>query len=466
MQIKILNGIYTDQAGDVRAAYPRNFIPVPAQSGVSTGYLRPGEGLVEDGQGPGLGRGGIEWNGVCYRVMGNRLVKILNNNSVVDIGPISGSGEVTLDYSFDYLAICGGGNAYLYDGTTLQQITDTDLGTPHDLIWVDGYFLFTDGEFIIATDLNNPLSINPLRYGSSEVDPDPIKAILKLRNEPQVLNRYTIEAFDNIGGPGFPFQRIDGAQIARGTIGTHTCCVFLENIAFIGGGRNEALAVWLGSNGNSTRISTREIDMILNSYGEATLSQSLLEPRVWNGHQMLYIHLPDRALVYDGAASQALGEPVWFTLDSGLVGFQKYRAKNFVRCYESWLIEDSISPIFGHVTDAFSTHYGEPVAWEFSTPITYNEGNGAIFHELELVCLNGRSAFGVESSVSTSYSTDGMTFGQEKTIMLGARGDRNRRLVWFKQGFMRNMRIQKFKGTSDGHLSVLRLEAQLEPLGV
>jgi hypothetical protein len=65
MQIPILNGIYADAAPDFRTSYPKNLVPVPKQTGISAGYLRPADGVVEAGTGPGVGRGGINWNGVC-----------------------------------------------------------------------------------------------------------------------------------------------------------------------------------------------------------------------------------------------------------------------------------------------------------------------------------------------------------------------------------------------------------------
>jgi hypothetical protein len=101
-------------------------------------------------------------------------------------------------------------------GSTLVQVTDPDLGVVLDVVWVDGYFMTTDGEFLVVTELVDPTQVNPLKYGSSEVDPDPVVALLKLRNEVYALNRNTIEVFDNVGGLLFPFQRIDGAQIQKG----------------------------------------------------------------------------------------------------------------------------------------------------------------------------------------------------------------------------------------------------------
>jgi hypothetical protein len=207
---------------------------------------------VSSGTGPGIDRGGIEWNGLLYRVMGTKLVSISSTNVVTVIGDVGGTGLVTLDYSFDYLAIASSGNLFLYRPSTgLQQVTDPDLGTVVDVVWVDGYFMTTDGEFLIVTELNDPFSVNPLKYGSSEADPDPVVALLKVRNEVYALNRHTIEVFDNVGGDLFPFQRVEGAQVQRGSIGTHACCVFMESIAFIGGGRNEAPGVWLISGSNA-----------------------------------------------------------------------------------------------------------------------------------------------------------------------------------------------------------------------
>ena len=48
MQIQILNGIYTDNGPDLRTAYPVNMVPVPKQSGISNGFLRPGDGIVSN----------------------------------------------------------------------------------------------------------------------------------------------------------------------------------------------------------------------------------------------------------------------------------------------------------------------------------------------------------------------------------------------------------------------------------
>lgn len=464
MQIPILNGIFSDDSPSVRNSYPLNLQPVAQRNGVSNGFLRPADGIIQNGTGAGSDRGAINWNDVCYRVMGSNLVRVNSDGSVDTLGNVGDDGNlVTFDYSFDRLAIASGLKLWYYDGS-LTQVTDIDLGNVVDMIWIDGYFMTTDGANIVVTTLTDPTSVLPTDYAASEIDPDPVLSLKKLRNEAVVINRYTIEYFRNIGGTGFPFQRIEGAQVQKGCVGTHANCVYLETLAFVGGSRNEQNGVYLAANGQAQKISTRSIDEILEGYTEAQLSKIKVEPRNDKSSQLLYIHLPDRTLVYDGAASQEMGQNVWFILSSGLGGPSKYQAQSFVYCYNRWLVGDPTSSRVGYFTDDVGTHWGNHISWEFGTQLIYNDSQGALFHELELVALTGRIDSDDDPEISTSFSRDGVKWSNDKYIKAGKEGDRTKRLRWLRQGVVKNFRTQRFKGDSQAHISFLRLEARLEPL--
>lgn len=463
-QIAVLSGTYTDSDADFRSSYPVNLVPVPKDNGISNGYLRPADGIVQIGEGPGVDRGGFNWNGVHYRVMGTKIVIVTEGGLINVLGDVGGEGQVSFDYSSDYLAIVSSGDLYYLQGSTLTLVSDPDLGNVLDVIWVDGYFMTTDGEFLIVTELNDPFAVNPLKYGSSEADPDPVNGLLKIQGEVYALNRYTIEVFDNIGGDLFPFQRIEGAMIQKGSLGTYCACEFSDAVAFLGSGKSEAPAIYIGANATATKISTREVDQILETYTEAQLSKSVLEKRVDKGHQHLWVHLPDRVLVYDLAGSTAVQQPLWFYLTSAMEGFSQYLAKNLVWVFDKWHCGNPTSGQLGTLDDHISSQYGERARWEFGTTIIYNESKGAIFNELELVCLTGRVASGINPTISTSYSLDGQDWSDEKFVRVGSIGDRAKRIAWRRLGKMRNWRIQRFKGNSDAFISIARLEAQLEPL--
>lgn len=463
VQIPILNGVYTASGPTVRTAYPVNLVPVPTTSGISNGTLSPADGIVGQSVGPGVARGGIEWLGVLYRVMGSKLVSIDVVGAITVIGDVGDNGlPVSLSYGFDLLAIASNERLYYLDKTgVLTLVNDKNAGIVLDVQWIDGYYAVTDGEFIAFSDINDPFSFDPLKYISSESDPDSVVAVVRLRNELLAVNRNSIETLSNVGGSGAPFSRIAGAKITKGAISTHACCIFLETLAFVGSGYNEAPGVYLGVNASAQKISTVEIDRVLAASTEEQLAAIVVEARNDNAHQHLYIHLLDRTIVYDAAASQALDTQVWFTLVSTLVGMRNYRARFFVWCYDRWNSADPTSFIVGYLTQEVSSHYGEPVRWEFSTAIIYNDGRGAVISELELVALTGRVLLGVDPTISTSYSLDGVEWSLEKTISAGKIGERKKRLVWFRQGSMQNWRIQRFRGTSDAHVAFARLEAQI-----
>lgn len=466
IKIPILSGVFSDSVADYRVAYPLNMIAVAADTGIEQSYLRPAEGLVLDGLGTGVDRGGINWRDQCYRVMGTTLIRINADNTTTVIGEVGGTGQVSFTYGFDRLAVASGGKLYYYNGANLTQVTDPDLGTVLDVVWIDGYFMTTDGTSLVVTELNDPTQVNPLKYGSSEAAPDPIVALKRLRNEVYAVNRYTIEVFDNVGGNLFPFNRVQGAQIQRGAISKTCVTQFNDVLAFIGGGVNEAPSLWVISGAQSTRLASNEVDKILSGYSEVELSGALLESRVTQGHSFLYVHLPDKTLLYDADSSTKLQKPVWSILSSSLSGKGIYRARGFVYCYNKWLCGDPIGQQFGHLDYTTMSHYNQTVGWEFSTLILYADGKGAIFHSLELQGLTGRIALGENPIISTSYSTDGLTWSQSKTISMGKIGDRERRLQWRGMGKMNATRVQRFQGDSNGYASFAALTAEIEALNV
>lgn len=465
MQFPILNGSFSDGAADFRTSYPVNMIPVPKMQGLSAGYIRPAEGIVQFAATTGVCRGSVNWQNEAYFVVGENLVKVDQDGAITVIDSVGDDGKpVAFAFSFDRLGIASNGKLYYLQNNVLAEVTDPDIGTVLDVVYLDGYFITTDGEFLISTELLDPTSVNSLKYGSSEIDPDPVVGVLINRNELFSIGRYTIEVFTNAGGDFFPFARITGAHMQKGAVGRDAFCVFSDAIAFVGSGRDEAPAVYMGENAQTVKISTREIDQVLATYTEDQLSEVFLEPRTDKGHKFLYIHLPDRTLVYDAAATIEMREPIWFTLTSSLTGFSVYRARHFLWIYNKWLCGDVSQNKIGYLTDVRSDHFGDAVRWEFATTMAFADTGGAIVHELELISLTGRVAAGKNPLISASYTHDGLTWSQDRFCRVGMLGDRMKRITWMQQGAFDKWRAYRFRGDSDAFISVARLEVKTETL--
>ena len=474
-QIIILKGIYTDSNADFRTAYPINLIPVAMEAGVgastannlSNGYLRQAYGIVEGCTHTyGNCRGLTVWNDALYGVFGSNFVRINEDFTIALIGNVGGGLQCRFTYGFDRLAINSSGKIYYYDNTSLTSITDIDLGYITDTVWVDGYFMFTDGQYLIVTELNDPYAINPLKYGSSEADPDRIYRLIKIKNEVCAVNRYTIETFDNVGGDNFPFARIEGAQIQKGALGSNCVCFFKETVAFLGSGKNETPSIYLASNGQVTMIASEGINQILRNYSDEQLSGVQLEQKIDGNQEFLLVHLPNKTLVFDAYASKMFGVYTWHILQSGVANPSEYLANNFTYAYNKWFCTHKTEQKIGYLVSDISSHWDNDCTWEFSTGITYNASAGVIFHELELLCLTGRVANNAKPVIWTSYSNDGLSWSLEKPAIVGQIGDTIRKVSWLQQGYMKRWRIQKFRGNSDAFISVARLEARMEGLNV
>ncbi len=463
-KIPLLSGIYASAVADFVESYPRNRDPVVISTGRSEGYLRVTKGIAPFAVGPGTDRGGINWSGVCYRVCGTSLVKVDANGVVTVLGDVGSGGQCSLDYSFTDLIIVSGGRLYYWNATAgLRQVVDPDLGYVIDAIWIDGFTMFTDGEFIGVTELNDPMAVDPIKYGSSEEDPDPVVALIKVRGEAVALNRNTDEFFDNIGGNGFPFQRNNGAQIPIGCVGTHARTAFNQSFAFVGGARNSAIGVYFAGNGSAEKISTRQIDDVLARLTEEEQSNIILESRADADEERLLIHLPDETLVFYKDASLAAGEQIWSYYASGISANEAYRGRNGVLAYGKWIVAD-LSGNIGLLDGNITTHFGDLTGWRFDTALLFNDTGRGIVNSLELTGIMGRAPAGVEPRVFMSFTVDGNTWSQERVVSTGSSGQRAKAVQW-RHGFRFNRWASvRFRGADEGLAAFARLDAAVEAL--
>lgn len=465
-QASILSGIYTDNAGDFRESYPVNLEPAVVESGISKGYLRSAPGIAPFGDlGPGSDRGGIVWQGQHVRVMGTRLVTYTAGGTITDRGYVGIGQAASFDYSFDRLGIASAGNLYYYDGT-LTQVTDPDLGLVIDFIWIDGYFMTTDGVHLVVTELADPYAVNPLKYGSAEEDPDEITGLMKVRGEAYAVNRNTIENFQNRGGEGFPFVRNPGALIEKGCVGTKAKAYFADTFAFVGGGRNEAISVYLAGGGEALPISTPEIDRLLAQVSPDDYRFIECETRVENDEHRLLIHLPSgEVLVYHLKASLAAQKPVWTHLAGGSGADLAYPIKHLVYFGNRW-IGGMDTGALGELDYSIATQFGEPVGWRFDTQFIYNASKGGILRTLELVGLTGRAPSGESPTVYGSWTLDGEVWSQERGISMGQRGQTAKRMQWRPGVRFSNFVGLRFRGVNQALASFARLEVEVEGLRV
>ena len=460
MRVPLISGIAADNQAEFRTSLPINLEIVPTDNRIAKAQFRAPSGARTVATGTGPDRGATEWGGKLYRVMGTQLVRIDPDHRVTALGEVGGTGPVTFDQGFDRLALRSGDKLFYLTATGLVQVTDPDLGPVLDMLWIDGYYMTTDGTSIVVTELSDPMKVEPLKYGSAEEDPDMVTGLIKFRNEAYALGRYTIQVLANVGKSGFPFATQKGASIPVGCVGPHAKCLFADTFAFVGSARNEGLGVYLAGQGSATRISSRLIDDELAAVADPTCIH--LENRTWRGERRLLVHLPGKTLVFLANATKALEEPVWYIAQSGRG--QPYRVRNAVMAYGKTYVGDTQSAAVGVIDDNIDTHFGEPAEFRFDAGPIYNEGRGGILQEVELIGLPGRAPLGAETSLFLSMTRDGQTFSIERPCSMGRIGDRGAAMKWRPRVRFEQWVGLRFRGIGPVMPGIAALEVQAEPL--
>ena len=462
IRVPIVSGVKASETGEFVTTYPVNREHVLRDIGLAEGYLSAPDGITLKAMGTGEDRGGINWNDVCYRVMGSYLVRVNADWTVDNLGDVGSGGPVRLDYDFDDLIINSGNRLYYWNPVNgLRQVTDPDLGAVVDAVFTDGYTMTTDGEFLVVNDLTNKFAINPLKYGSAEDSPDPVTGLERLRGEVLAFGRYTTQVYQNIGGAGFPFQTVKTATVPYGCVGARAKAKFAGTVAFVGGQERAAIGVYLLTAGDAVKLSPAELDTDLADLTDDELAAVWIEARVRQDDQRLLVHLPKRTWSFSQQVSSKGQVKAWCTYVTSGTPEGRYEGRGHVFCYGQWIVGSSLGEV-GVLDSATAKHYGREVCWQFDTTLFYNDGNKAILTGIELIGTPGRGTS--DSRVSFSYTKDGEVWSMERFTTAGRNGQHTRKVAWRPGIRFETYMGLRFRGFDGSLMSVARLECDVEPL--
>ena len=475
--LEIATGFYQSESLPLSAQRCVNWIPVvPQTSGLSQRALFPAEGLTSFASLTGTNRGAQVVNGLPYFVNGRSLYSITAGGVSTNHGSIAGGGRVSLANNGQHLVIVvPGAEGYSYDTTvgTLTQITDPDYRPSSTVVFKDGYFVFTAsaGDVFFNSSLNNPLEFSGLDFGSAEISPDSIVAAHVNHNELFVLGTETIELFQNVGGAGFPFQRIAGANIQKGVRAPFSIVEFDNTFLFVGGGVNEKSSIWRVSGSSSAnKVSTSAIDAAIQEFTDNEIADAFgftyaSGGSFFAGFTFTSNRIPSRTFVYDATTSALAGEATWHERQSG-IDEDRWRVASIIQAYGELLVGDSIDGTIGKIDKTVYTEYGNRVLHEkvsqpfFADNLPVFEGDLVLTMESGVGLQTGQ---GSDPQIMMDYSDDGgRTYSSEQWRSYGKIGEYNSLPTWRRQGRIPRHRVIRFRTTEPVKNVLLKLDANIE----
>lgn len=452
-----------------------NWIPHVAESAaLSNNALFQPSGLKQFADTmAGVNRGGMEMSSVPYFVNGNSLVSVNSAGVVTTIGTIAGSGRVSLANNGQYLVIVvPGSTSYAFNNVdnTLLPITSVNFRTSDTVVFKDGYFVFSssDGSVFFNSSLNDPFTYDALDFGTAEINPDRIVALHVNHNELFVAGSETIELFQNIGGTGFPFQRIPGANIQKGVTAKFSLVEFDSTFCFVGGGLNERPAIWkVTGSSSAAKLSTDAIDYAIQKFSPDEIANSFAYTYSEQGQLMAMFTfesevIESKTFVYNGTASALSGQAVWFELQSGVID-NRFNVQSVVSAYGKILVGDSTTGIIGELDQDTLTYYGDEITREMTTSPFSQNGTDIFAGEFEATFESGvgvTTGQGSDPLVGMSFSDNGgRTFKGPFNRSIGKIGEYGRQSVWTRQGRFPVARSIKLRITDPVKANLIRLAA-------
>tara|TARA_R110000803_G_scaffold210660_1_gene283072 strand:- start:697 stop:2106 length:1410 start_codon:yes stop_codon:yes gene_type:complete len=460
LTLQLLKGDKVDSRVDYRDGLPKNVSGVMRPVLGVDGYMLQQPGITLLGNGVGVDRGGI-WNerfAAHYRLSATDFIEVSATGTYTSLGTILGLDTASLPYSFQTQAIVVNFQYWLYDPVNLlRQITDPDLGAPIDATWIDGYYVFTDGEYLYHTKIADESQIDPLQFSTSEFSPDPTVGVGRTTDNKLIaFNRYTTEYFYNQANEFFAFTRIPSRAVNYGLVATHAKAEIAGQWFFLGGPKEGDISVYALGVGQASSIASREVSQVIAQYTEAQLSETTLETRIVDEYSYLILNLPNEVLLYNLNIGAAAGkEQAWSILSSDVETGAKWRGLNgiFDPRISRWVYGDNQSGKIGYLNELEATQYDVLVECELYTPFIYLES--ASVDLLKIDTIPGFNTVD-DATLFLSMTYDGVAYGMEVTLDYGAPGAYGKRLEAYRLGYVENWFGFKLRWASRSRMAFSR----------
>lgn len=407
----------------------------------------------------GIGRGLFAWNESLYAVEGNTLWGISSAGAAVNYGTIGGSSAVSWAINPTEMVINAAPDAYVFNGSTLTQITDADYTSRGgaSAISIDGYILFREPNTgrIFSSDLNDATSYDALMFATAEGFPDNIVGMIADHRQAIIAGSSSIEMWYNAGTSGFPFARDSNGYIELG-------CAAGESLA-----KADNSVYWLASDLTvrrlqgltPIRVSHHGVEQAIRGY--ETKSDAVGMTYTQDGHIFYVLTFPTASAtwVYDATTRE------WHERES--YGLTRWRPCAIAFCYGRTYVQDYETGKVGYLDPDTYQEYSSTILSSFTFANgAYNNGRKTFHSMLEIMAETGvglTTGQGSAPEIMLEMSDDGgRTWRSAPNKSLGAIGRYRDKVRWWRLGSSRD-RIYRCSVSDPVKLTVS--DAALEATG-
>lgn len=242
---------------------------------------------VEVGDGPihaMYSKSGV-FSGDVFSVSGDYFFR-----GTTSLGNIAGDGPFSIASYLDNVFVCNGSRLWVYNGTTLTEVTITDVpsiskvvvGMSRAIVIAGGTQTFYWSEPLATT-------IDVLAFAEAENSPDTLLDMLFLGDKLILFGTDTVEFWpSSTSSPDLPFLPLVGRTYQYGIKNMGASCIFGGSFAWV----TDTNTICVDS--PDQRISTRGIEELISSESEVFLWTFMM-----HGSEFLALRLTNKTLVFN-----------------------------------------------------------------------------------------------------------------------------------------------------------------------
>jgi hypothetical protein len=381
-------------------------------------------------------RGNIAVGDYMYPVHRGTLWQVDNAGVQTSRGTLSTtSGRVRQATNGTQIATVDGTSMYAYtiSGASFATVASNLFANPIDVTYQDGYIVacFLNSQRFQISSVNDMTTWAALDFASAQSAPDNLLRVISDHGELVLCGEYTIEFWGNSGNQDFPFSIIKGATLEFGLAAPDSIVKYNDSLAGLFKNRMGQVQVMMMQGHALQRISTDELDHVINSY--STKSDATGYSYMWGGHPFYVINFPSegKTWLYDGSSG------LWSELESGLSGM-RHRAEIHVDYINKPRVTDYENGNIYTLDGDTYTDNGTAIKRQIISKHVFNGGKRLAISALELGMETGvglATGQGSDPKVMLEVSRDGgRTYGNVIERSFGAIGRYITRVIFRRLG--------------------------------
>ena len=415
---------YQSRSRPLSSQQTSNFYQQVVEEGSDSFVLHSFFGLKNSGSvNPGTDRGMKRLAEVGYRIVGNDLIRFDKDGIHTVVGQIPGNNRMILDSDGFNLVIVGDDGQFIFNGTEVVTITDTNLVGSTSVTFINSQMLYGNpvtGLFILANP-NDPGTANGLNAASPDSKPDKLVRPYAFKQNVYMFGERTVEPYWNSGEGNPPLARLDGQIFEIGLEAINSVANTDEFMYWLG----DDNSIYKAVGGQRMRVSTSAISHAISGYDRVddAIGYTFTE----QGLNFYAITFPSANKTW--CIVEDLADKGWFELSSD-TNDGAYQGTSLISVYgKNFVADTSNGKLYTLDIDTF-TNDGEIIQRRRIT----SSVNGKVLQSPGTRIQMSRLEFMMEKGVGLINGQ-----GEDPKIIIEISRDGGR--SWFKEGFVRIGRL-------------------------